>query len=336
MESQSAGRQYSWPIDEEVGRDHVYLGVSRPDDIAAPFLDNTDGGVWNGYPGRTVSWRTNNNVRAYYVDRFGLFQGEYMTWADSPTSYNATYMVEVDSAPSSTTEVDIQARVRVEDWTVHNFYKGGTLVHVRPYAELMRATNSAGGVTGPLFRMNWSNSAKPSPIGQVNVYCSVSTLGLTDNTWGWVRVTLDEQWCTWYSGSPGSWTVVQQDPNPDYGLWPFELSLIPGGVSSVPYRIGNGFNASNRYGSGWGGDISDLTVAHSIGGTPAFDLNMPVKTVEQLYDWPNAGTAGGMILCPYPDVVTTGGTFTPETITVRLDLEHPIKAEDILFFIDVD
>lgn len=214
------------------------------------------------------------------LDGWDYWVTEYLTFPSSASAPQDVLTTTLGSVPG-TTEFDIQVRCRAADWDAPvpgTISSAGQIISQGAFGVFNVARTTTG---------MWLFARYNHTTGQANtnLTCPWSSLGFTDNTWEWLRVTADvANGIRWWVGGPGAWTVVQTDPWPvDWVSW----------NSQADVRVGNGLLASSSLGRGFQGNISDLWVSDSVGGSQILNINLTAMTANNDATWPNSGSYGG-------------------------------------------
>lgn len=272
------------------------------------ITDSVDG-TWSNIAGTTV---TDENIDYWEVDDWGAWLTEYLSFGTDATN-SVVYLST--SGSHVTSAFDFQVRARTATWdscsTEGNHWFG---------------SNAAGGInvarttSGVWIRSGYiTTSAGNAVVGGAGGYTVPwSAFGFTDGAWEWLRVTGDTtNGIRCWTGGPGSWSVVDTEALPgNFDHW--------NGVYSC--NVGNGMLASSLLGRGFDGDISNLTIADSIGGTPFIDLNLAGATSSADTSWPS--------LYAEPDW-TKGSSVTHTgavggTVTIRFDFTTPTRLDEFV------
>ena len=216
-------------------------------------------GTWSG-----VSGGDGANPGEFYIDGWDYWVTEYLNFGTSAASSN-----KVDTAPSGAVsaagvnEINMITRCRRSDWDGGYVGNGATLIRCNALSFAYEVRFDASGlrVTAPMAGQTLTASSFTVPI---------ATLGFTDGQWEWLQCHTVGNTTDVYTSNDGvNWNHVH-------------TGIVAGSVFSATSGyviVGNGSNASSYYGSGFGGDISDLYFTTDV----AFDANLNL---------PGMGSAG--------------------------------------------
>ncbi|MEZ5350968.1 MAG: hypothetical protein R2714_17485 [Microthrixaceae bacterium] len=245
---------------------------------------------------------------AFYLDKFGGWRTEYLTFNDTGS---ATNKLEAAYTGLDVGEMDLRARVRQSDWDSQT-------------AAVIAARWTGGGQGSWIWDLNGSDMRfrmKSSTVDYLNTV-AISTLGLTDGEWAWVRVTWSSadrlRW--WTSADGSSWTLKETDTAGG-------ATTIDAG--SADLRIGNNQSAGGVTANGFGGDIADFEMRNGSG-TVIQTLSLDIMDAQADTGWtPETGNA----IARGTAVTATGDTISA-TARVRLDLEEPVAMDDWRLIVD--
>ncbi len=271
--------------------------------------DSVDG-TWSGMAGTTV---TDENVDYWQVADWGSWLTEYLSFGTGAQSDDTVYLSSTGTHVD--TGFDFQVRGRTADWDScstegNHWFSSGAAGGI----------NVARTTSGVWIRSGYiTTGAANAVVGGAGGYTVPwSAFGFTDGDFEWLRVTGDTtNGIRCWTGGPGSWSVVDTEALPgNFDYW--------NGLYQV--RVGNGLLASSQLGRGFNGDISDLTVADSVDGTPWVDLNLAAAANSSDTSWSS--------LYSQPDW-TKGSNVTHTgavggTATIRFDFTVPTRLDEFV------
>jgi hypothetical protein len=267
-------------------------------------------GTWTGWDGGVGTYRT-SSIDAYYLDKFGGWRTDYLTWSGSSATSNG---VSTGNAVAlQVTEIDLRARVRCADWDASTGDR-----------RTIAARYSGGGTGSWIWGLSGSNvQLLLHRTGLPNDYefvasCAHSTLGLVDGQWADMRVTYDNvNRVRWYDVNGA---LVQTDAVGD-------MTDIMAG--SAPLWLGNNRNAGGRSAGGLLGDIEWFEMRDGSGNLVQ---TLTLDGMDSSTDTGWTPTVGGGW---FRDTgVTVTGSTIPATKRVRIDLDTPCAVEDFRLIVD--
>jgi len=309
--SRVAAMEFTLSIAEALDDDPVLIGVFEPDasaDVA---------GTWSGASG---SVDTVSGIDYWSVPDWGTWTTDYLSFPSGADTDDLLGLTNTES--HATSEWDFQMRCRTADWDSTTDASGNQLFGSTAFGAVNVKRTASG--------LNLQSRYNLTPSGQANtnLTCTWGTLGFTDDEWEWVRVTADAtNGIRWWTGGPGSWSVVQTDSLP--GSWASWTGMDEAWV-------GNGKLASSLLGAGFNGDVSHCTLADTVGGSPWLDMNIGPDAVDgpssdSDTSWSSTGDASDWTL---GDDVTVNGSNTSGTVTVRFDFGATTTFEDFLVWVE--
>jgi hypothetical protein len=309
-------------------------------------------GSWSGDSGFNSFFGSGNDAATWRFTKFGTWRTDYVTIEASVASGNlvssdpGTVLTERDV--SLTGQFDFYARIRVADWSDEHY---GTIVAKRIQAEMRRehlpsseplvGASSSGAHISVLF---FSRVRRPSDSVEFNLamyaYCPVSSLGLTNNAWGWVRSTFDltNGVRFWSSSDGGSWSVVSTvsvanllerwvgDPS----VWTLiSLPFVANGT--VNYGQGTG---GAGFAVGLDGDMSHGGFSADVGGPYTSTLSLDAMESSTAFEWPGGLTNTGRYNSGSSNYPEAFGATVPATRRARYEFTEPVDVNDFRVFVD--
>ena len=278
-----------------------------------PLSGTWTGGVSPGdgqYRTSTVDARYSDNFSAWVATDLGV-----------PTRSASTNIVEAFGISSNTefnaNELDIRIRARHASWSTEPY---GVLVarNASPSANLGGVW--AWWVDGSTMWFVFRRASDPSGYRVATV--PLSTMGVTNGAWSWLRVTLDATNGVrfWTSADGTSWTVQS-------------TTAVAGDTvttsSSFGWNVARMFVGNSTDGSsGFGGDISDFSLRNSAG-TLLLDLNVTDLTSSIDTTW--AATTGHVWL--RGTSVVNHGLFAG-TETFHFVFDTPTRLDEFRVYIE--
>ena len=279
-----------------------------------PLSGTWTGGVSPGdgqYRTSTVDARYSDNFSAWVATDLGV-----------PTGSDSTDIVEAFGISSNTefnaNELDIRIRARHASWSTEPY---GVLVarNASPSANL-------GGVWAwwiDRSTMVFIGRRASNPSNFIIATVPLSTLGVTNGAWSWLRLTLDTANGVrfWTSTDGTTWTVAS-------------TTAVSGDTvttsSSFNWHIARMFVGNSTDGSsGFGGDISHFSLRDYATGTLLLDLNVTDLTSSIDTTW--AATTGHVWL--RGSSVVNHGLFAG-TETFHFVFDTPTRLDEFRVYVE--
>lgn len=251
-------------------------------------------GTWSGDSGTVSTWPS-SDATEWEFDKFGAWRTSYLTFSLSSASSNLAY--SLNDAALDLGEIDIRVRCRRSDWTSPSH--GATLGSRSSQRWILRIFDDE-------LRFQFDDDSTTHSAA-----CPLSSLGLVDGAWAWLRVTYEEGTVRFYSSADGSsWLLGATVPAVGAG------TVVAGGN----LRIGNGLNASGINQRGFGGDISDFEI-RTFGGALVWSLRLDAMDSSTDSSWTSGGSAALSVVRESGVGVT--GVDVPESRRTRFEFDEP-------------
>lgn len=285
----------------------VQVAVAAPDTLAPVTGATTDAsGVWTGWQGTVAQYRS-GTADGYYLDKFGGWRTNYLTFSDSGAT--STWL-ESSSSETPATGLDIRARVRSADWDGTN---GRRICSTGIALGVMHCELSltASGVFARVL-----DTAGTSTVSATAPWSAFTE---TDGQWLGIRFTLTGTTGTWYQDTSASetldsWTSVHTATFTDANT-----------TAATTIRVGS----TNATTSGLNGDLSHWEIRDG-GGAIIHRLQLDAMDASADTGWASphntvSRTDGGN---------TVNGATIPATKRVRIDLDDPFPITDVRLIVD--